>query len=81
MECGLEIQNFKVRSCYGWLCMKYMHVSYFGYHETCKYWVILCRNCKDYFILLQIPSNKLAFVKFPYLFICFFKTVSVTQMQ
>lgn len=53
--------------------MKYMHVSYFSYHETCKYWVILCRNCKDYFILLQIPSNKLAFVKFPYLFVCFFQ--------
>jgi hypothetical protein len=25
------------------------------YHETCKYWVILCKNFENCFILLQVP--------------------------
>lgn len=56
--------------------MKYMHISHLGYHKTCKYWVILCRNCEDCFILLEIPSNKLAVMKCAYLLIFFFKSVS-----
>lgn len=51
------------------------------YHEACKSWVILCKNCEDCFIHLQVPSIKRGIVKCAYLHVCFFKTVLVNQMQ